>query len=581
MSVVARLRTALVRARTFLRNRDANVAMMFALSLIPVTIAAGAGLDLTRAMIVKSNLSEALDAAALSVASTSGLTTAQMQTQAQAYFNANYTVSSNYGTPATVTVTPGTQSVTVSTSVPMPTTLMGVAGIHTVDVRASSTVVWGQTKIWVALVLDNTGSMCQSDTNPNAGSPCPNPGSGTKIASLQSASHNLLTMLQNASANAGDVKVAIVPFVKDVNIGTSNAGASWIDWTSWDAANGTCDISSKHSQSSCTSTNGTWTWTAGTCTISSQTSQSGCTSTKGTWTAGSCNISSITSQSTCTSTRGTWSHSACNIPGYTTRSSCQNAYGTWTAAYCSISGITSQYTCTSTYGVWTWTTGYCNLSSYTTQSSCTSATAVWHVDHTQWNGCITDRGNSSGPDLTNNYDVMNTVPSTSTASKFPAEQYSSCPEAIMPLGYDWTQLGSEIDSMVANGSTNQTIGLMWGWHALSPSDPLNAGSPPANTSRYIIILSDGLNTQDRWYGNGSTQSTSVDDRMSAVCTNAKADGIIIYAIFVDIGGTQGNSSVMQNCATDSSKYWDLTSASQINGVFTAIGQQITNLRVSQ
>lgn len=581
MSVVARLRTALVRARTFLRNRDANVAMMFALSLIPVTIAAGAGLDLTRAMIVKSNLSEALDAAALSVASTSGLTTAQMQSQAQAYFNANYTVSANYGTPATVTVTPGTQSVTVSTSVPMPTTLMGVAGIHTVDVRASSTVVWGQTKIWVALVLDNTGSMCQSDTSPNAGSPCPNPGSGTKIASLQAASHNLLTMLQNASANAGDVKVAIIPFVKDVNIGTSNAGASWIDWTSWDAANGTCDISTKHSQSSCTSTYGTWTWTSGTCTIASQTSQSSCTSTKGTWTAGSCNISSITSQSTCTSTRGTWSHGACNIPGYNTKSSCQSAYGTWTAAYCSISSITSQYTCTSTYGVWTWTNGYCNLSSYTTQSSCTSATAVWHVDHTQWNGCITDRGNSSGPDTTNNYDVMNTVPSTSTASKFPAEQYSACPEAIMPLGYDWTQLGTEIDNMVANGATNQTIGLMWGWHALSPSDPLNAGTPPANTSRYIIILSDGLNTQDRWYGNGSTQSTSVDDRMSAVCTNAKADGIIVYAIFVDIGGTQGNSTVMQNCATDSSKYWDLTSASQINGVFTAIGQQITNLRVSQ
>ncbi len=584
MTLGERFRAALGRARAFLRNADANVAMIFAISIIPVTIAAGAGLDLSRAMIVKSNLSEALDAAALSVASTSGLTTAQMQTQAQNYFNANYKADANYGTPASVTVTPGTQQVTVSTSVPMPTTLMGLAGIHTVNVVASSTVVWGQTKLWVGLVLDNTGSMCQSDTNPNAGSPCPNPASNTKIASLQSATHTLLGILQGAAATAGDVQVALIPFVKDVNVGTSNSGATWLDWTSWDAVNGTCQISSKTSQSSCIATNGTWTWTGGTCTISSQTTNSGCTSNHGTWTAGVCNISGINSQGTCTTTHGTWSGTpkTCSIPGYTTKTSCQNAVGTWTAAYCDISGISSQSTCTSTYGVWTWTTGNCNLSSYTTQTTCQSATAVWTPNsHTTWNGCVEDRGNSSGPDTTNNYDVMNTAPTTATASKFLAEQYSSCPQSILPLGYDWTALSNKVDAMVADGTTNQPIGLVWGWHALSTGDPLNAASLPANTSRYIIILSDGLNTEDRWYGNGYSQSTSVDSRMTAVCTNAKAEGIVIYALFVDIGGTQGNSTVLQNCATDSSKYYDLTSASQISAAFTAIGQQITNLRVSQ
>jgi Flp pilus assembly protein TadG len=584
MRIAQKIRHALERARAFLRNRDANVAMIFAISIIPVTIAAGAGLDLTRAMIVKSNLSEALDAAALSVASTSGLTTAQMQTQAQNYFNANYKADANYGTPALVTVTPGTQQVTVSTSVPMPTTLMGVAGISTVNVTASSTVVWGQTKLWVGLVLDNTGSMCQSDTNTNASSPCLNPASNTKIASLKSATHTLLGILQGAAATAGDVQVAIVPFVKDVNVGTANSGATWIDWTSWDAVNGTCEVSSKTSQSSCTGTSGTWIWTGGTCTIASQTTNSGCTSNHGTWTAGSCTISTISSQGTCTTTHGTWStfSSKCNIAGYTTKTTCQAAYGAWTPASCDISGISSQSTCQNTYGVWTWTTGNCNLAGYTTQTTCQNGKAVWTPNsHTTWNGCVEDRGNSSGPDTTNNYDAMSTAPTTATASKFLAEQYSSCPQSILPLGYDWTALSNKVDAMVADGSTNQPIGLVWGWHALTNSDPLNAGSLPANTSRYIIILSDGLNTEDRWYGDGVHQSTSVDSRMTAVCTNAKAAGIVIYALFVDIGGTQGNSSVMQSCATDSSKYWDLTSASQISAAFTAIGQQITNLRVSQ
>jgi len=607
MRIGHHIRTALGRAFAFFSNRDANVAMMFGLSLIPVTIAAGAGLDLTRAMIVKSNLSEALDAAALAVGGQSGLTQSQMQTIAQNYFNANYRADAAYGSPAAVTVTVNGQSVTVTSSVPMPTTLMNVAGIHNVNVTSSSTVVWGQTKLWVGLVLDNTGSMCQSDSNPNANSPCDPPASNTKIAQLKSATHNLLTMLQNASANPGDVKVAIVPFVKDVNVGTANAGATWIDWTAYDPTHGTCDISSKTSQSSCISTHGTWSpnqASGGTCTVSSQTSQSGCTGTHGTWTAGSCTIPSKTSQSTCTGSHGTWTSAhcsnsnystqtqcqnhfatwiaaACDIAGISTQSACTGTFGVWTAARCDISGISTQTTCTSTYGVWTWNSYQCDLSGYSTQTSCNNATAVWHPDHTLWNGCVTDRGNSSGPDTSNNYDTMNTAPSSATASKFLAEQYSSCPEEILPLGYNWTALSAEVDNMVANGTTNQTIGLVWGWHALTNSDPLNAGTPPANTTRYIIILSDGLNTQDRWYGNGSTQSTSVDNRMSAVCTNAKADGIIIYALFVDIGGTQGNSSVLQNCASDSAKYWDLTSADQINAAFQAIGQQITNLRVAQ
>ena len=486
-----------------------------------------------------------------------------MQAEAQNYFAANYHGDTSYGTPAAVQLTQNGQSVTVTSSVPMPTTLMNIAGIHTVNVAASTTVVWGQTKLWVGLVLDNTGSMCQSDTNPNAGSPCPSPAAGTKIASLQTATHNLLTMLHNAAANPGDVQAAIIPFVKDVNVGSGNYTASWLDFTAWDAIHGTCNISGKTSQSSCTSTHGTWTWTAGTCTIASKTSQSNCTGATGTWTwtAGTCSKSGHTTQSTCQSAGGTW---------------------TWTVGSCDIASKTSQSSCQSAHGTWTWTVGNCNLSAYTTQSTCQAATATWTPNsHSTWNGCVTDRGTSSGPDTTNNYDAMNTAPSTGVAaSKFPAEQYSSCPQALMALSYDWTALGSEVDAMVADGSTNQTIGLVWGWHALSQGNPLNAPALPPNTSRYIIILSDGLNTQDRWYGNGSSQSTQVDDRMSAVCTNAKADGITIYALFVDIGGTQGNSTVLQNCASDASKYYDLTSASEISQAFNQIGQQITNLRVA-
>jgi hypothetical protein len=84
---------------------------------------------------------------------------------------------------------------------------------------------------------------------------------------------------------------------------------------------------------------------------------------------------------------------------------------------------------------------------------------------------------------------------------------------------------------------------------------------------------------DRWYGNGSAQSTSVDARMTLACTNAKNQGFVIYTLFVDLNGTQGNSTVLQNCATDSTKYYDLTTSGAIVTAFNDIAQKITNLRV--
>ena len=53
---------------------------------------------------------------------------------------------------------------------------------------------------------------------------------------------SLLGQLKHAAATSnGDVYVSIVPFVKDVNLGAGNYTAPcWIDWTGWDASNGTC-----------------------------------------------------------------------------------------------------------------------------------------------------------------------------------------------------------------------------------------------------------------------------------------------------------------------------------------------------
>jgi Flp pilus assembly protein TadG len=189
MSIRASLRATFARARSlskvFVRSKRANISIIFGLSLIPITLGAGLGLDMARAMIVRSRLTEALDAAGLAVGGTAGLSQTQMQSMAQQYFNANYTTDqSHFGTPTAVNVLKTGQTITLSANVPMPTTLMRIAGMNTLTVHATSQITYGQTKLWVSLVLDNTGSMCQTDSSPNASGPCDPAPTGSKIKAL-------------------------------------------------------------------------------------------------------------------------------------------------------------------------------------------------------------------------------------------------------------------------------------------------------------------------------------------------------------------------------------------------------------
>ena len=181
-----------------------------------------------------------------------------------------------------------------------------------------------------------------------------------------------------------------------------------------------------------------------------------------------------------------------------------------------------------------------------------------------------------------------TAPSTSiTATLFPAEQNLYCSPVVTGLSYDWASMKAQVDNLSPQGATNQPIGLVWGWQSLVGGGPLTA---PAKDSNYtyidvIILLSDGLNTLDRWYGNGSSTNTSVDARMydstgKGTCANIKAAGITIYAIQVNTGGDP-TSTLLQNCASTSDKFFLLTSATQIITTFNTIGTNLTKLRIAQ
>jgi hypothetical protein len=164
---------------------------------------------------------------------------------------------------------------------------------------------------------------------------------------------------------------------------------------------------------------------------------------------------------------------------------------------------------------------------------------------------------------------------------FVPEQYSYCPPGVvLPLTYNWTALNNAINAMQPNGATNQTLGLAVGWQTLMTDAPFNAPTLKPDTNQVMILLSDGLNTQDRWYGNGSDTSTQVDGRMAAACANAKAAKIEIYTIQVNTGGDP-QSAVLPACATDSSHFAMVTTSNQIITTFQTIATKLAQLRIAK
>ena len=56
------------------------------------------------------------------------------------------------------------------------------------------------------------------------------------------------------------------------------------------------------------------------------------------------------------------------------------------------------------------------------------------------------------------------------------------------------------------------------------------------------------------------------------------DGVIIYTIRVEV--KNGSSSVLQNCASDPDKFFDVQNVNNLAAVFQEIGGSIEKLRIS-
>lgn len=197
--------------RRFGTSAEGNIVILFSLALVPMLLFVGAAIDYTRASGERSSLQAAIDATALSLALEPANTPlATLQAKGAVMFAANYK-----GDPATrppLLLNVNGQQLSLSTGKQVSTSLMKLAGITSLAIGASTQVSFISVKLEISLALDNSGSM----------------GNDGKLSALKTAVNSLVTTLQQAAPSADFVKLAIVPFNSQVNIGTGYRNASWL-----------------------------------------------------------------------------------------------------------------------------------------------------------------------------------------------------------------------------------------------------------------------------------------------------------------------------------------------------------------
>jgi hypothetical protein len=179
--------------------------------------------------------------------------------------------------------------------------------------------------------------------------------------------------------------------------------------------------------------------------------------------------------------------------------------------------------------------------------------------------------------------------------------------ALTSLTTDEDAVKNSIADMIALGATNIQAGLMWGWRVLSPTTPFTEGSDYTvnDNQKILIFMTDGENTYypnskmlKSWYGAwgfiaknhlGTTstdqdlEQTKMDERTAIACQNVKDAGITVYTVaFTGSGGiNEATQAMLVACATDPSMAYVAADQSALLAAFSAIGDEITLLRISQ
>ena len=573
--------------RGFARKEGGNVALLFALSLLPLAIGVGVAVDYGRALMMRERMADAADSAALAIGSWTGLTQEQLRVKGQQYFDANF--SNATGSTKKLNVNFSGNDIVVSVSGSMPTTFMKLVNIETIDLQASSTVTVGMGTLEVALALDNSGSMA-----------------GSKLSALKTAANDLVdTLFDSAkgSTKPDPIKIAVVPFAAGVNVGSEYASASWMDTGAKNPYH--ADAQEKY----------------GSPTVNNFTLFKSLKNADGSAMAwGGCVEARPSPYDVNDASPGTGNSSTLFVPMFapdepdnwtSTTSLCSGSNGTYNG-----SGSKLRYNCAPS--------GARRYNNYLPDAGTTATCGSASNTNSNWtcsNGDANCNGNNNGRKEEDAFAGLSisanknckygtatnkaTIRNMTVGGITGGPNFMCTSEPVLPLSSNKSTIKSRINAMTAEGATGVGEGAMWGWRTLSPGEPFAEGRVYGTdeNQKILILMTDGVNTYypqskfvKSWYSiygyvseshlgttstSSSTLTAKMDERTLQACNNIKAAGVIIYTVAFEISNEQAALDLLKNCASDDDKYFAPDSESDLIGAFNAIGKDISELRISK
>lgn len=228
---LGRLTNALGR---FAIDRKGATAVVFTVSLVPVTAGLGMSVDMGRVYLAKSRLQSTLDSAV--IASAVAYRTTQDQTKAMNVAAKTFAASGETGfvldtNASQVDVANSKVTLVATTAVSTPLVGLLSPSRSQITIRARSQAAiqaaGGLGKhLEVALMLDVTTSMNQNSGSPNL----------TKLQAMQTAAKKLIDTVVQADQSKKTSRVALAPFSSAVNVGsyysTVNGNSPFYSWKS-------------------------------------------------------------------------------------------------------------------------------------------------------------------------------------------------------------------------------------------------------------------------------------------------------------------------------------------------------------
>lgn len=185
----------------------------------------------------------------------------------------------------------------------------------------------------------------------------------------------------------------------------------------------------------------------------------------------------------------------------------------------------------------------------------------------KWYGCV---GSRDEP-----YDLRTNV----QGRKFPGLMNMRCGAELQEMTTSLAAARSTISSLTAVGNTYMPSGLMWGWRALSPRNPLRHTVDP-DIEKVLVLMTDGENTRSKngdWHE--ATAKADADDKTRQICEAVKDEEIIVYTIAYEVTDSS-TQSLLENCASGQSRYFNAQNSAELNSAFEEIAASLNDLRIS-